>query len=207
MNVLVLSPHPDDDVLGMGGTMIQHRKNGDAVHVTYITSGERGVPGEPADRVLVMREAEAGVAAQITGAGPLMFWREPDGGFKATTDHRRMLMRYLESQQIDLVYAPPLNDSHPDHIETARLASYVCRRANIPLQYYETWTPITRPVIMHDITAEITAKRAAINCHQSQMLRNPFLEAMTALNHYRGLMLKRSMYAEVFGIPEVGEEQ
>ena len=39
MKVLVIVAHPDDEVLGMGGTMLKHALKGDKVYVVYLTSG------------------------------------------------------------------------------------------------------------------------------------------------------------------------
>lgn len=39
MNILVIIAHPDDEVLGMGGTILKHAKNGDRVTVAYLTTG------------------------------------------------------------------------------------------------------------------------------------------------------------------------
>ena len=39
MNILVIIAHPDDEVLGMGGTILKHAKNGDSVTVAYLTTG------------------------------------------------------------------------------------------------------------------------------------------------------------------------
>ena len=39
MNILVIIAHPDDEVLGMGGTILKHAKNGDKVTVAYMTTG------------------------------------------------------------------------------------------------------------------------------------------------------------------------
>ena len=39
MNVLIIVAHPDDEVLGMGGTMLKHALKGDKVYVVYLTSG------------------------------------------------------------------------------------------------------------------------------------------------------------------------
>ena len=40
MNILVFAPHPDDEVLGCGGTIIKHVMNGDNVYVCVVTSGQ-----------------------------------------------------------------------------------------------------------------------------------------------------------------------
>ena len=39
MNILVIIAHPDDEVLGMGGTILKHAKNGDRVTIAYLTTG------------------------------------------------------------------------------------------------------------------------------------------------------------------------
>ena len=39
MNILVIVAHPDDEVLGMGGTILKHAKKGDKVSVAYLTTG------------------------------------------------------------------------------------------------------------------------------------------------------------------------
>ena len=39
MKILVLAAHPDDEVLGMGGTILKHSKNGDNVTIVYLTTG------------------------------------------------------------------------------------------------------------------------------------------------------------------------
>ena len=42
--VLIFSPHPDDDVISMGGTLKKLHDEGHEVHVAYMTSGSNGVP-------------------------------------------------------------------------------------------------------------------------------------------------------------------
>ena len=39
MNVLVIVAHPDDEVLGMGGTILKHSTQGDIVTIAYLTTG------------------------------------------------------------------------------------------------------------------------------------------------------------------------
>jgi len=37
MKILIIAPHPDDEVLGCGGSIVNHTKKGDEVHICYIT--------------------------------------------------------------------------------------------------------------------------------------------------------------------------
>ena len=39
MKILIIVAHPDDEVLGMGGTIAKHSKNGDDVTIAYLTTG------------------------------------------------------------------------------------------------------------------------------------------------------------------------
>jgi glucosamine-6-phosphate deaminase len=48
--VVIFSPHPDDDVISMGGTLIRLCEQGHEVHVAYQTSGNIAVWDESADR-------------------------------------------------------------------------------------------------------------------------------------------------------------
>ena len=39
MNILIIVAHPDDEVLGMGGTILKHTSRGDLVTIVYMTTG------------------------------------------------------------------------------------------------------------------------------------------------------------------------
>ncbi len=60
-NVLIFSPHPDDDVISMGGTLIRLAENGHNVHVAYQTSGNIAVDDQVVRQHLdLMRELGVG---------------------------------------------------------------------------------------------------------------------------------------------------
>ena len=82
--ILVLSPHPDDEAIGCGGTLLRHVGQGDNVRVVFLTSGEKGGHGRSEADTLRVREQEAREAARILGVRQQEFWREPDGALKAT---------------------------------------------------------------------------------------------------------------------------
>ena len=55
--VLIFSPHPDDDVISMGGTFIRLVEQGHEVHVAYQTSGNIAVHDHDAERYLEFFES------------------------------------------------------------------------------------------------------------------------------------------------------
>src|SRR5690606_21351798 len=57
--VLVIAPHPDDESLGCGGTLLLHHQLGHEVRVVFLTDAERGIKKVPARAVRDTRRAEA----------------------------------------------------------------------------------------------------------------------------------------------------
>src|SRR5215831_18965255 len=70
VRVLVVAPHPDDEVLGCGGTMARHAAAGDEVHVVVVTRGHPEVFS--AESVQQVR-AEMGEAHKVLGVGGVKF--------------------------------------------------------------------------------------------------------------------------------------
>ena len=77
--VLVVSPHPDDESLGCGGTLRGHVVAGDIVRVLFLTSGENGGHGVAPELVAELHKQEAAEAAAILGIAEITFCREKDG--------------------------------------------------------------------------------------------------------------------------------
>ena len=64
MNILVIAPHPDDEVLGVGGTMARHASRGDRVFVCVVTRCYQPREGEdlPSYSVRILTTASPGPA-------------------------------------------------------------------------------------------------------------------------------------------------
>ena len=39
MKILIIAAHPDDEILGMGGTILKHTKKGDQIRTIYLATG------------------------------------------------------------------------------------------------------------------------------------------------------------------------
>ena len=200
--VLVLSPHPDDEAIGCGGTLRWHVEQGDQVQVIFLTSGEHGVRGQDPSETSHCREKEAKAAAKLLGYRSLEFWREPDGAMKLTRPLLRRMKEKLRSWKPGLVYAPHPREMHPDHRATSRLIRRAMEetRSDAEVRLYEIWTPLQQIDHVQDISGQMKTKLAAIRAHKSQCAIMGFDKSSEGLARYRGVMHSGlgGSYAEVF---------
>src|SRR5205823_4538350 len=120
-NVLVLSPHPDDEAIGCGGTLCQHVAAGDRVHVIFLTSGENGGHGVSPAKTRRVREEEARKAAARMGLDAVEFWHQPDGALRVTSELAQALGKRMTEWRPSVVYVPHPQETHSDHRAAARL--------------------------------------------------------------------------------------
>lgn len=201
--VLVLSPHPDDEAIGCGGTLCRHADEGDAVRVVFLTSGEGGGHGAAMADVARTREAEAEQAAQVLGVSALEFWRLQDGALAATEAVRLRLVKLLADDPPDVIYTTHPGEQHPDHKACARLLRQVLAgpgASRTAVRLFEVWTPLGRMDHIEDISANMDRKLRAIRAYASQNSVLKFDDAVAGLNRYRGEMHSwpGGDYAEVF---------
>ena len=201
--ILVLAPHPDDETIGCGGTLLRHAKQRDDVHVVFLTSGEKGGHGRPEAETLRVRENEARKATRIHGVSRIEFWHLPDGALRPTAVAVELLRKKLKHFKPDRIYVTHEQEMHPDHRGAVRLL----RRALAGLKGkspevlgYEVWTPIQKLDEIVDISPFLEKKLRAIRSYRSQCAVVGFAEAVRGLNRYRGEMHSwpGGDYAEVF---------
>lgn len=198
--VLVVSPHPDDEAIGCGGTLRAHADDGHPVRAVFLTSGENGGHGVPPSEAGPQREKEAARAAEILGIEQLDFWRYSDGAMKATASVVQRLQDLLRSWRPTVVYAPHPGEMHVDHRAAARVTLRACRGLGLETRLFEVWTPLQRMDEIVDITATVEQKLDAIRAYESQCAVLPFDEAFRGLARYRGELFSwpDGSYAEVF---------
>jgi N-acetylglucosamine malate deacetylase 1 len=205
--VLVVSPHPDDESLGCGGTLRSHVVAGDIVRVLFLTSGENGGHGVPPELTADLREKEATEAAAILGTAEITFCREKDGSLSTTPSLVEHVRRAIEDSPPDVIYLPHDQEMHADHRAAVDVVRYVLERSTHrpEVWMYEVWTPTQRIDQVVDITAFVEVKRRAIRAYRSQCAVIDFEQAVLGLNRYRGEMHSwpEGEFAEVFTQLEV----
>jgi len=203
--ILVISPHPDDDAVGCGGTLRKHIVEGDSVRVIFLTSGEKGGHGRPPEETGPLREQEARAAAQILGINRVEFWRQPDGELSIDRQLVDKLHMVIQEWQPDRIYVTHDKEMHTDHLEAAQLVrrtlsgSYTSDA--MPLVYmFEVWTPLQEMDEIVDISPHLDVKLKAVRAHKSQCSVLRFDDAFLGLNRYRGEMHSwpGGDYAEIF---------
>lgn len=204
MNILVISPHPDDESIGVGGTIAKHITEGDVVDVIFLTSGEKGGHGMKEDETMFIREKEAKKAAKILGINLFEFWKQPDGKCKDGNANINRMTKRLETFQPSIIYVTHDQEQHPDHKAAAGIVKQAVlniQKAKRPVIYmYEVWTPLGSMDHIVDISAYAAIKVKAIKAHKSQCDVLKFHVSALALNRYRGEMHSwpGGDYAEVF---------
>ena len=182
--VVVVGAHPDDETLGAGGLLHTAVSTGRRVEVVTATAGEGSHPRSPTHsptRLAEVRRAELRRATEVLAPDAHVTCLDlPDG---AVAEHEDDLVAALvEAIGTDgddvLLCAPWRGDGHPDHEAVGRAAATAAHRTDAQLWEYPVWWwHWGRPddAATHHLarlalsTDAVTAKRAAVDAHQSQV--------------------------------------
>lgn len=209
--VLVIAPHPDDEVIGCGGALARLARERREVHVLVLTDGAAGVDRpSPGDVEKRERESRAGLA--ILGVRPPEFLRLPD---RQLGDHSaevaEAIRQRLDRLRPDLLLVPSPLDLHPDHHAVADLVTELFPTGSElsrwmgpgRIAFYET-SQTLRPNTLVDITELAELKFTAIRAHQSQQQIRDYAWFSRGLAQYRALTLSaETRYAEAYYVVEL----
>jgi len=188
--VLVFAPHPDDETLGCGGTLIQHVRRGEMVRVVFLTDGNGGdfLGLYDPQQYIDLREEEACKACAVLGIRDFEFLRFPDRRLGSEIAHLDRVRREIIEFEPALVYVTSPLEINPDHRSAAALVWQVIAESkrNIQLSFYEVSTPL-QPNILVDITQQEQQKRLAASCYSSQMNPINYTDLALSVNRFRSL--------------------
>jgi LmbE family N-acetylglucosaminyl deacetylase len=175
--IVVVSPHPDDEVLGAGGLIRSAALAGHEVTVLCVTDGEAAYPDwRGLDRV--RRQEVYGALSVLTPHGvATVHLGIPDG---QVTEHRAHLLDAIDRRisRDTVLVAPYERDGHPDHDAAGEVCRDIARLRNARLWRYPIWvwhhsspdhfegSPIGR-FALDEATQK--AKTLAISCFTSQI--------------------------------------
>jgi LmbE family N-acetylglucosaminyl deacetylase len=145
--LMVVSPHPDDEVLGCGQLMSEHHRRGGTIHVVIVSSGElshQSCCGNPGTVVAAYREKHAVQALSRIGVSEarIHFWRLPDGRLRDFEEAPEIVTRMgslVRSINPVAVLIPHLHDNHVDHQACGRMALRGLRAYEGPVYQFAVW--------------------------------------------------------------------
>jgi LmbE family N-acetylglucosaminyl deacetylase len=140
---VVVAPHPDDETLGIGGTLASWAAADLPTVVVAVTAGEGSHPDSPTlarEELAACRRREHRRALRTLGLGhgDVVELDLPDGDVAA---HARRLRRELATllEPGDTLVAPLEGDGHPDHDAVAAAARVAAETAGAGLLRYAVW--------------------------------------------------------------------
>jgi len=194
--VLVLAPHPDDEVFGCGGAIMRHVAHGAAVLVCIVSDGGAALAGEARASYVAQRQQESRAASLVLGYGKPQFWDWPDREVQYGEQLIGRIAAAIDEFGADLVYAPSIHEMHPDHRGLAMAALEAVRRApsNVSLAMYEVGVP-QQPNLLLDISDIAQRKQDAMRCFGSQLQSQAYDAQVAALNRFRTYTLPKDVTA------------
>jgi LmbE family N-acetylglucosaminyl deacetylase len=199
VSVLVIAAHPDDEVLGAGGTICRLREQGREVHVAILGEGvtSRYDKRSDADRGLVAElEGRARAANATLGVQSLSLHGFPDNRFDSVNllDIVKVVEGLIGKYQPKTVLTHHIGDLNIDHqiahravlTATRPLAGHCVRNVltfEVPSSTewaFSTPSPFV-PNVFLDIEASLEAKVAALACYESEVRTFPHPRSPEAL--------------------------
>lgn len=200
--ILVIAPHPDDEVLGCGA---QIKKYSESEHNVYILVMTRGTPKYYSNRQIDNVRMEALAAHQLLGVTKTYFldFHAPELDTYPLSEIAREIKKVIDEIQADIVYLPHRGDIHNDHGLVYKASLVACRPVGVysvkRILAYETmseteWSPpfgddAFVPTVYSDVSQTFQAKLEAMCKFASQLRGFPnsrSLENLEALAKYRG---------------------
>lgn len=209
-NILVVGPHPDDQELGMGGSIKKLAGQGHDVLLLDMTNGEPTPYGSPEQREIEWNKAAdiLGVKRQLLGL--------PNRTVEHTIEARHKVAGVIREHQASIVFLPFFEDAHPDHRATTRIVEDArfdakLTKTDLPgepiypkwlIYYYCThlrW--VANPSFCFDVTQQMDAKIDSIVAYESQFVlpekNRKVVDWVRQMNGYMGSRIGVP-YAEPF---------
>lgn len=202
MKILVIAPHPDDEVLGAGGTIAKHAARGDEVYVAVVTKGRPPIfSAESVEKV----RAECEEADSLLGVKKTIFMDFPAAMIETVPRYELndAFIKLVQDIAPQEVYIPHRGDMQLDHkmVVDAAMVALRPKYKHVPQRIlaYETlsetgWdipnsTNEFIPNVYNDISEFLDKKLEAMSIFSTQLAGFPnarSIESIKALAIYRG---------------------
>ncbi|MDD3415897.1 MAG: PIG-L family deacetylase [Lachnospiraceae bacterium] len=181
--VICIQPHPDDNEIGMGGTIALLAEKGCDIYYLTVTDGSLGTEDTQMkkENLRQMRHKEAIEAGTVLGAKHFEFMDKEDGSLSDIPVLAKEIAQVIRTIQPDMIFCPdPWSEyeAHYDHIVTGRAAAQAAISSNLA-KYPEGTDPwqveaigfyfTNKPNQIVDVSNTFDQKFMAMKAHKTQM--------------------------------------
>lgn len=202
-SVMVIAPHPDDESLGCGGTLLRHKSEGDDIHWCVVTDMQQS-SNYTSEQKAQRAELVEKVSQHFGFSSERNLGFTPAGLDSTTTGALiEKLKEYIDLVKPHTVYIPYAFDVHSDHRYVFDAVISVSKSFRAPyikkVACYETLSetdfglsPINtqfQPNLFVDISYFSEQKKTVLSLYQSELDAHPFprsFDAVEALEIIRG---------------------
>lgn len=201
--ILVVAAHPDDEVLGAGGTLLRLASEGDNLHIVFLSKGETSRGKKVADEKL--RTVQAEKVAKIVRAEVHWPANLPDNEFDRVSLLRitKIVEELVHKLKPNVVYSHHGGDLNIDHRRTFQAVMTACRPGKTSVKRIYSFEVLSStewqaktalnsflPNVYVDIEKFIEDKINLLNIYQREIGGFPFprsAKGIMTLAQYRGM--------------------
>ncbi|HPG29498.1 MAG TPA: PIG-L family deacetylase [bacterium] len=184
-NILILVPHPDDEIIGCGGLILRMLEQKKKIFLLYSSNAQ------------TIRIEELKRVNKVLGTDYLV----------NSSYYRKTLKELIEKLKPEAVILPNFIDNHPEHFKISEELYFILKNRSdleFKILMYEIWSP-HQPNIIIDITKHIETKINLLKLYASQLINKDYVNIVKGLNSYRAAYLSKPknnseeiLYAESF---------
>lgn len=198
--ILAIVAHPDDEIIGVGGTLIKHAERGDEVHVLILGDGKtsRATSNQAQKKQIELSKKETKKALSVIGVRSYTRLDLPDNRFDSIPllEIVKKVSKVVADLRPDIIFTHHYGDLNIDHRRTFEAAVTVCRPIEVAVEkiiLFETLSstemagPAPKdaflPNYFVDIHKELNKKLAAMSAYKSELRAFPHPRSLETIKN------------------------
>lgn len=198
--ILVIVAHPDDEILGLGGTVRKHVNNGDVVSCIILGEGmtsRKNNRNDTEQSIINSLHENTVQASKIIGYKEVFFANLPDNRFDSVNllDIIKIVEEYIGKIKPDIIYTHHHGDLNIDHKQTFEAVITACRPVGdySVKEIYTFETPSStewnfryennsfKPNVFIDVKGTLRAKLDGMACYRTELRDFPHPRSIKTL--------------------------
>ena len=205
MKVLFFVAHPDDEVLGCGGTIALYNSKGYDTKVVIFTNGENSNLIKNSKELSKLRQKESIKALNILGTDDVEFLSLPDNTLKKELTNEKLIEKLklkIKTYNPEIVFTHSDDDYHPAHRNIGKLIKKIINK-KIRIYTFYIGIPFkatkkNNPKLIIDISKFKNLKKTALKEYKSQKFNFNYFRNLSELKDFVYGLYNNKRNVEVF---------